>query len=149
MLAEVLNENLYSAYRDRLSELLDIPVDASDSEIHQIIDAGFTTVRFEAFCEHGKIPPHQRDQIIPLRTLGSDLTMGQKLTVDESDRLFRNAYILAMAEAVFGDDEKARSWLSKPKNRFSGKNPITMLSTTPGARQVEELLIQVAEGIAL
>jgi putative toxin-antitoxin system antitoxin component (TIGR02293 family) len=101
------------------------------------------------FCELGKVPPCQRDQIISHKTLSSRLTWGQKLTIDESDRLFRNAYILAMAEVVFGNQDKARSWLSKPKNRFSGKDAITMLATTPGARQVEKLLIQVAEGFML
>jgi uncharacterized protein (DUF2384 family) len=53
-----------------------------------------------------------------------------------------------MAEVVFGNGEKARSWLSKPKSRFSGKDPIAMLATTSGSHQVEEMLIQVAEGIA-
>ncbi|EJM15420.1 Protein of unknown function (DUF2384), partial [Pseudomonas sp. GM21] len=38
-------------------------------------------------------------------------------------------------------------WLSKPKTRFSGHSPIAMLSTSQGTRQVEEVLIQLAEGL--
>ena len=52
----------------------------------------------------------------------------------------------AMAQTLFGDDEKAKHWLSKSKDRFSGKSPIAMLSTTQGTRLIEELLIQTAEG---
>ncbi|MNI84957.1 hypothetical protein D3C73_1419060 [compost metagenome] len=66
----------------------------------------------------------------------------------ESDRLFRLAHITAMAEVVFGDTHKAQRWLSKSKARFSGENPIALLSTSPGTRLVEEMLIQVAEGLA-
>jgi putative toxin-antitoxin system antitoxin component (TIGR02293 family) len=148
MLAEVLKEDFYRAFRGRFSELLNLPIDASDSDLHEMIFAGFSIDRFNTFCELGKIPPHQREHIISHKTLSFRLSRGQKLTVDESDRLFRNAYILAMAEVVFGNGEKARSWLSKPKSRFSGKDPIAMLATTPGSHQVEEMLIQVVEGIA-
>jgi uncharacterized protein (DUF2384 family) len=55
---------------------------------------------------------------------------------------------MAMAQTLFGDDEKAKHWLSKSKDRFSGKSPIAMLSTTQGTRLIEELLIQTAEGLA-
>jgi putative toxin-antitoxin system antitoxin component (TIGR02293 family) len=148
MLAEVLNKDFYRDFRKRLSEFLNVPSDASDSDIHEMINAGFSADRINFFCELGKIPPQQRDQIIPYGTLSSRLTLGQRLTVDESDRLFRHAYIAAMAEVLFGSREKASSWLSKPKDHFAGKSPIAMLSTKQGTHQVEKLLIQVAEGYA-
>lgn len=47
--------------------------------------------------------------------------------VDGSDRLFRAAHITAMADTLFGNDEKAKRWLSKPKDRFSEKSPMAML----------------------
>lgn len=62
--------------------------------------------------------------------------------------LYRFAHITAMVESIFGSDEKAMQWLSKPKDRFSGKSPLSMLTTTQGASQVEEMLIQLAEGFA-
>ncbi|MNG25345.1 hypothetical protein D3C84_1101830 [compost metagenome] len=101
-----------------------------------------------ALCEQGELTPLERDQIIPLKTLKTRVAKDQNLTVDESDRLFRAAHITAMADAVFGNDEKAKRWLSKPKERFSGRSPMAMLSTVQGTRQVEETLIQLAEGYA-
>ncbi|MNG40502.1 hypothetical protein D3C84_1291050 [compost metagenome] len=67
--------------------------------------------------------------------------------MDESDCLFRFIHIIAMSEAIFEDDEKSRRWLLKSKSHFAGKSPMAMLSTSQGTRQVEEMLIQLAEGL--
>lgn len=54
-----------------------------------------------------------------------------------------------MAEAVFGDRERPGRWLSKPRERFSGLTPMQMLTTQQGTAQVEEMLLQIVEGLAL
>lgn len=149
MFAEVMRESAYRAYRARLGVFLPIPIDASDQDIHELIEAGFFAASVKLLCDLGILIGVGRDQIIPLKTLKKRLASGQRLTVNQSDRLFRVAHITAMAEVLFESDEKARRWLSKPKARFSGKSPIAMLSTSQGARQVEEMLIQLAEGLAL
>ncbi|WP_225774121.1 antitoxin Xre/MbcA/ParS toxin-binding domain-containing protein [Pseudomonas sp. Marseille-Q5115] len=148
MHAEILREPAYFAYRTRLEALLEIPASASDQRIHELIEMGFPASRVKTLADEGTISPLERDHIIPLKTLKSRLTKGQPLTVDESDRLFRSAHIAAMAQALFGDDAKARRWLTKPKERFGGKTPVAMLSTIQGTRQVEEALVQLAEGFA-
>ncbi|MCF5714026.1 DUF2384 domain-containing protein [Pseudomonas tremae] len=38
--------------------------------------------------------------------------------------------------------------ITKPKERFSGKSPLLMLTSTVGTRQVEEMLFQLAEGFS-
>ncbi len=148
MLAEVMREPAYATYRLRLEYLLQIPTDASELEIHEIIQFGFEADRLMKLCDQGDVTPLERDQIIPLKTLKTRVAKDQRLTVDESDRLFRAAHITAMADALFDNDEKAKRWLSKPKERFSGKSPMAMLSTIQGTRQVEEMLIQLAEGFS-
>ncbi|MFJ2690187.1 hypothetical protein [Pseudomonas sp. NPDC087336] len=47
-LAEVLNKDFYRAFRKRLSEFLNAPNDASDSDIHEMINAGFSADRISA-----------------------------------------------------------------------------------------------------
>ena len=148
MLAEVMRESGYAAYRSRLHSLLGIPEDASNNEIHKSIVAGFPAERLVQLCEQGEVSPIERDQIIPLRTLKTRLSKSQPLTVDESDRLYRAAHITAMADSIFGDKDKAKRWLTKPKQGFGGLSPMAMLSTIQGTRQVEEMLIQIAEGYA-
>lgn len=148
MIAPVMRKDAYRDYRVRLELLLHIPANASEQEIHELIEAGFLPDSVMSLCDMGVIGPTERNHIIPLRTLKIRLAERQQLTVHESDRLFRFAHIIAMAGTLFGNDEKAKRWLSKPKERFSGKAPFAMLSTLPGTRLVEEMLIQVAEGIA-
>jgi putative toxin-antitoxin system antitoxin component (TIGR02293 family) len=148
MLAEIMREPAYGAYRVRLNALLQIPVDASEMEIHVLIQDGFAAKNLMKLFEQGDVTTFERDQIIPLKTLKTRIAKDQRLTVDESDRLFRAAHITAMADAVFGNEEKAKRWLSKSKERFRGLSPLAMLSTVQGTRQVEEMLIQMAEGFA-
>jgi putative toxin-antitoxin system antitoxin component (TIGR02293 family) len=132
-------------YRD-----LHIPTNASEQDIHELLEAGFLADSVMALCDTGVISPSERNQIISLRALKMRLATPQQLTVHESDRVFRFAHIIAMAVTLFGSDEKAKRWLSKLKDRFLGKAPFAMLSTLQGTRLVEEMLIQiqVAEGIA-
>lgn len=146
MFAEAMRDAGYATYRSRLNALLGIPENATDTQIHDRIVHGFSASRLMELCEKGDVTPIERDQIIPLRTLKTRLSKEQPLTIDESDRLFRTAHITAMAQTVFGDRDKAKRWLSKPKERFNDQSPMSLLSTLQGTRQVEEMLLQIAEG---
>ncbi|MEN5314505.1 antitoxin Xre/MbcA/ParS toxin-binding domain-containing protein [Pseudomonas koreensis] len=147
MLTDISRKDASRAYRLRLELFLHIPIHASDQDIHDLIEAGFPASIVNQLCDHGTISVEARDLIISLTTLKTKLMLDQRLTVDESDRLFRVAHITAMAVVLFGDNEKAGNWLNTPKSRFSGKSPIAMLCTTPGTRRVDELLIQLVEGL--
>ncbi|MNI77164.1 hypothetical protein D3C73_1334410 [compost metagenome] len=148
MIAGAMHKDAYRDYRVRLELLLHIPTNASDQDIHEHIEAGLLPDSVMALCGVGAIGPSERNQIIPLRTLKARLATHQRLTLYESNRVFRFAHIIAMAVTLFGSNEKAKRWLSKPKDRFLGKAPFAMLSTFQGTRLVEEMLFQVAEGIA-
>lgn len=148
MFAEVMRNDVYRAYRARLEMFLPIPSDASDLDIHALIEAGFSSGSIKTLFDLGVFNPDACKPIISLKTLKARLIHGQRLSVAESDRLFRLAHITAMAEVVFGDLNKAQQWLSKSKARFSGECSLALLSTSPGTRLVEQMLIQVAEGMA-
>lgn len=135
-----------SVYRARLEALLLISVDASDQSSQTLIEAGFTSDSVSRLFELGIISATVRDQIIPYKTLKSRLARGQRLSASESDRLFRIARIIAIAGVLFGDEEKAKRWLSTSKCCFSGKSPLAMLTTLQGSNLVEEMLNQAAEG---
>ncbi|MBC3243661.1 DUF2384 domain-containing protein [Pseudomonas lurida] len=148
MFAEVMRGDAYHSYRIRLESLLGVPREASDQDVHKMIEAGFPTARLKDLCARYELNTSERDQIIAQRALKARMTRNQKLTLNESDRLFRYVHITAMAEVIFGDEVKAMRWLSKSKDRFAGKKPLEMLSTLPGTREVEVMLIQVAEPLA-
>jgi len=132
-------EEGFLSYRRCLEYLLHIPADATDQQIHEIIASGFTANEAEALLELNILEVDVQ----------SKLFCGQYLSISENDYLFKVVHVISLAEVFFGDLEKAKRWLSKPKSQFSGKTPFEMLSTTPGTRRVEELLAQGTEGMTL
>lgn len=85
--------------------------------------------------------------VIPLRTLKHRKERKEPLSVDESDRLARVARLYGLAIRVFGNAEKARKWLTRPKARFEERTPLSMMRTDQGGRGVEEMLYQIDEGV--
>ncbi|WP_448646220.1 antitoxin Xre/MbcA/ParS toxin-binding domain-containing protein [Pseudomonas mohnii] len=147
MIADAIHKTAYCDYRIELALLLRISSNASDQDIHEQIEAGLLAESVVALCDIGAIGPAQRNQLIPLKTLKARLATRQRLTLHESNRVFRFAHIIALAVTLFRSHEKAKRWLSKPQKRLMEQAPFAMLSTYSGTRLVEELLIQVAEGI--
>lgn len=148
MFAETTRDDTYALYRLRLEALLDIPREYPDQNIQDSVVAGLSPICVTKLCELGKISPEERNQIIALNTLKDRLARHQRLTVDESGRLFRVVHIIATAEVMFGSDEKAKRWLTKPKIHFLGQSPLAMLDTAEGTSRVEEMLIQISEGLS-
>ncbi len=64
----------------------------------------------------------------------------------ESDRLYRFARIVALADEFLGDHEKAIRWLKHPNRALGGIAPVEALDTELGARQVENVLGRIAYG---
>jgi putative toxin-antitoxin system antitoxin component (TIGR02293 family) len=85
--------------------------------------------------------------IIPLRTLQHRRSRREKLTVEESDRVLRVIRVLSLAECVYGSRERALAWLRNPHARLDGRAPLSLLNTDIGSRIVEELLVQIDEGM--
>jgi len=131
-----------------MESILHMPIDASDQYIHEQLHHGLPVSAVQTLFDLGAIDANTRNRIIPLTTLRRRLAQGQRLTKIESDRLFRVAHIIAMAQVLFDDAEKAKRWLKKSKASLSGRSPIAMLSTMQGTRQVEEMLVRLGEGFA-
>lgn len=64
----------------------------------------------------------------------------------ESDRLYRLARIVALADEFLGDHERAVRWLKHPNRALGGIPPIAAIDTELGARQVENILGRIAYG---
>jgi putative toxin-antitoxin system antitoxin component (TIGR02293 family) len=57
----------------------------------------------------------------------------------ESDRVYRLASILTLAEKAIGDREKAQPWLRQPSQVLGNQTPLRALETEIGARRVEQV----------
>lgn len=64
----------------------------------------------------------------------------------ESDRLYRLARIVALADEFLGDHARAVRWLKRPNRALGGIAPVDELDTELGARQVENILGRIAYG---
>lgn len=69
------------------------------------------------------------------------------LSPQESDRLYRLARIVSMAAEVLGSQTKARQWLCSPNRALAGEEPLQLLDTDIGARQMEEVLLRMSYGV--
>jgi len=70
-----------------------------------------------------------------------------RLSETISDRLYRVAYVIALAETVFADREKARQWMSRPNRALRHATPFDSLDNEVGARHVEEVLVRLRHGV--
>lgn len=64
----------------------------------------------------------------------------------ESDRLYRLARIVALANEYLGDHDRALRWLKRPNRALGGIPPVSAIDTELGARQVENVLGRIAYG---
>jgi putative toxin-antitoxin system antitoxin component (TIGR02293 family) len=120
---------------------------SSEQNIVRLVENGLPTKVINHLIERGLTRGEVFDIIIPLRTWKHRKARRQPLSTEESERAIRAAKILARAQAVMGDEESALQWLRTPKRRFEGRSPIQMLSTESGGRLIEQMLIQIDQGM--
>lgn len=127
-------------------EWLGMPVE-SDQEIVRLVERGLPLKSIGCLIEGGLSKDEVFAVVVNPRTLKHRRTKNQPLSKEESERAVRAARILSRAQSVMGDKQSALEWLRKPKKRFEGRSPLAMISTEPGGRLVEEMLIQIDEGM--
>ena len=112
------------------------------------IERGLPLSTLEEFSAYSGIAVKDLlEVVIPARTLKHRRQRQEPLSLEESDRLARVTRLYDLGVRVFGNPDKARRWLTKPKIRFEERSPLTMMHTDMGGRQVEEMLIQIDEGM--
>ena len=112
------------------------------------VEHGLPLSTLEDFSAYSGIAVKElMDVVIPARTLKHRRQNKEPLSLDESDRLARVARLFELAVKVFGDPEKAKRWLTKPKSRFEERSPLSMMRTGLGGQGVEEMLYQIDEGV--
>lgn len=103
--------------------------------------------RADKLVELGFSPSEIYKIVAPRRTLDRRRKSGELLTIPESDRVVRLERIVALAERVFGDPDKAHRWLRRPNRALNGAAPVDLLESENGAREVEQLLGRVEYGM--
>ncbi|MDP2787148.1 MAG: DUF2384 domain-containing protein [Pseudomonadota bacterium] len=118
---------------------------AASLSVMKIIREGLPTSVIRQLEEAG-VERKYRIQIIPERTLQHRVKNGERMTPAESERAYRIANVIALADRVFGNHEKGMRWLHNPMRHLEGQSPLDVLDTDIGARLVEEALGQIDAG---
>jgi putative toxin-antitoxin system antitoxin component (TIGR02293 family) len=136
-----------NAANTQIGDWLGLRPPATEGEILRIVEGRLAPSIIKRLVTLGLERPEIDAVIIPSRTLQHRRSRREKLTVEESDRVLRVIRVLSLAETIYGSRERALAWLRKPHARIDGRPPLSLLQTDTGSRIVEELLIQIDEGM--
>ncbi len=136
------------AFSGKLAALLDYPAATDvEAELARALPLRLEIALLDNLLKEG-LTSKELALVLPPRTLAHRRAKGQPLSPDESDRALRVARLVALAESVFADREKALRWLRKPQARFSGHSAMELMASEIGGRLVEETLVRIDEGYA-
>jgi putative toxin-antitoxin system antitoxin component (TIGR02293 family) len=131
---------------DSIEDLIGV-TPKSDFDLARIVERGLPTTRLALLKQHGLTFTEVSEIVISPRTLKHRKARRERLSDEETDRLVRVARIVALANSVFRNSQKALQWLRTESDRMGGRRPLSMLRTDAGGRLVESRLWQIDEGI--
>lgn len=119
----------------------------SDRDLREAIRAGFPSAVVEELMKASGLTLKELADALDLspRSLQRRRRSG-RLARFESDRLYRLARIVAIANEYLGDNKRAVQWLKRPNRALGGISPVAAIDTEFGARQVENVLGRIAYG---
>jgi putative toxin-antitoxin system antitoxin component (TIGR02293 family) len=84
---------------------------------------------------------------IPTRTMTRRKVTG-RLKPDESDRVLRAVRLMHRATVLFNNDPAAaKTWMTTPQRGLGGAVPLDLAGTEVGAREVEDALGRIEDGV--
>ncbi len=120
---------------------------SNDREMREAIREGFPPAVVEGLMRASGLTLKELAAALDLspRSLQRRRRSG-RLARYESDRLYRFARIVAIANEYLGDHERVTRWLKHPNRALGGLAPVAAMDTELGARQVENILGRIAYG---
>ena len=131
----------------QIGDWLGLQPPATEGEILRIVEGRLAASVINRLAALGLERSEIDAVVIASRTLQHRRSRREKLTVEESDRVLRVIRVLSLAQSVYGSRERALAWLRKPHARLDGRTPLSLLKTDTGSRMVEEMLVQIDEGM--
>jgi|HubBroStandDraft_1064217.scaffolds.fasta_scaffold189686_3 putative toxin-antitoxin system antitoxin component (TIGR02293 family) len=136
-----------SSYALQIGQWLGVGPPQTEQELLDIVEHQLPASSIKRLLALGITRAEVDAIVIPLRTLQHRRSRRQKLTVDESDRVMRVMRVLSQAEDLYGSRERALAWLRHANPRLGERVPLELLKTDAGSRIVDELLVQIDEGM--
>ncbi len=120
----------------------------SESEMERLLRAGLPVSVLATFRDKWSFTVMELagTLAIPKSTLMRMLERRNRMAPGDSDRVYRLAAILALAEEAIGDRKKAQRWLRQINEVLGNQTPLRALETEIGMRRVEQILGRIAYG---
>lgn len=119
----------------------------SEEDVLRLQQRGLPTEAFERLVVH---LPTGVEQVVGSRSSLRRRTAEGVLSDTESERALRVARVLAQAMGLFGDDEQAKAWMTRPAPYLRGQpevSPLELCTHEAGAKIIENRLLQTQYGI--
>jgi putative toxin-antitoxin system antitoxin component (TIGR02293 family) len=136
-----------SAASVQIGEWLGVPAPATDADVFELVQGRLEPSVIERLLQLGFERKEIDAVVIHTRTLQHRRSRGERLTVEESDRVLSVLRVLSVAEEVYSGPERALAWLRRSNPRLNDRVPMLLLNTSVGCRMVEQLLGQISEGM--
>jgi putative toxin-antitoxin system antitoxin component (TIGR02293 family) len=136
-----------NAVNAQIGDWLGLQAPVTDEEMLRIVEGRLTPSSIKRLIALGLERSEIDELVIHSRTLQHRRSRREKLTVEESDRVLRMIRVLSRTQSIYGSRERALEWLRRPNARLENRTPMSLLKTDTGSRIVEELLIQIDEGM--
>ncbi len=120
---------------------------SSDRDLREAILEGFRYAVVEKLMRSSGLTLKELASALDLspRSLQRRRSSG-RMARYESDRIYRLARIVAIANEYLGDRERGLRWLKHPNRALGGIVPLAVIDTELGAREVEKILGRIAYG---
>ncbi len=140
-------------HRPAVSRLLD-PRKKSDvnqismSEWDKAVRAGFAVTDLQKFKKLASLSNENLSEMLGIsKSTINRMSPGQKLNLQESDRLVRYLRLFALAVSLFESRELAIEWFFSPQPGLGGETPFEFAKTEAGAREVENLIGRIEHSV--
>ena len=123
----------------------------SRAEVHALIETGLPTRSVNVLVAGALLLKSEQ----MLDAIGISLRTYQRfkgnhdgaLSSEQSDRAWRLSELLVKAAELFGSRQEAERWFDTPAPALDQKKPITLMTSSVGARMVEQLLGRIEHGV--
>ena len=118
-------------------------------DVHKDIQQGYKYSCAQAVADRLELNDQElADALgVSLRTLQRIPDKDSLMSPQMSDRLFRLASIVALAEYVLEDVAVAHQWLRESQRGLGGHQPLAIIGSQAGYREVESLLGRIEHGV--
>ncbi|HVS52141.1 MAG TPA: antitoxin Xre-like helix-turn-helix domain-containing protein [Opitutaceae bacterium] len=120
-----------------------------NAEMASRVEEGLPVRDLVAFGRHAGFTTDELARLIhiPPRTYARRVAAKARLKVPEGERAVRLMRLYDLAKRVFVTDENTRGWFHGKIRALGGKTPLEFARTEPGAREVENIIGRIEDGI--